>query len=127
MLILSRPLPLLLGIGLAAIAASAGLASSGRDGLACTLVEQSQHGMRSIAGTVTSPRDATGQYKLAIRTSQHGNSSTVSQGGPFAVRAHQPTTIGQVQIDAGARYSLDFSITVDDRTIDCTHQDARAT
>lgn len=119
--------PLLLGIGLAAIAASAGLASSSDTALTCTIAEQTHNGMRSIEGTVTSPKAVSGQYHLAIKTTQHGNSSSISQGGPFSVRAHDPATIGQIQIDANARYTIDFSISVGGRTIDCTPAPALAT
>lgn len=127
MLTLSRTLPLLLGIGLAAIAGSAGLASSNNDALLCGLTEQTHNGMRSIIATVVGPSAIEGQYHLSMKTVRSGNSSTVNQGGPFAIRAHEPATIGQLQIDAKARYSIEFSITVDGHTMDCSENGALAT
>ena len=124
---LTRTLPLLLGIGLAAIAATVGMASSTGDALRCDIVEHSRSGMRIIEGRVSSPRFVAGDYRFAVKSQNRGNTATVSQGGAFAVPANEPVSVGQVQIDAGARYSLDFSITVGGQTIECTPGGARFT
>ena len=83
--------------------------------------------MRTIAATVRSPGAVSGQYRLVIRSTGNGNTSTVSQGGDFSAPADEDTSVGQVQINAGTRYSIDFSITVEGETIDCTQNGARFT
>ena len=124
---LTRTMPVLFGIGLAAIAASAGLASATSDTLRCDIVEHSQNGMRSFSGLVTAPKAITGQYSFAVKSQNKGNTATINQGGAFAVPADAPVPVGQIMIDASARYSLDFSITVAGDTIDCTAKGARLT
>lgn len=123
----TRALPLLFGLATAGLAASSGLASAGTDGPHCTITEHVEGGMRRIQGSVTSPKSVSGEYHLALKAQGNGSSSTVSQGGPFSVRANEPTAIAQMSIDRSARFSIDFSITLDGRTIDCTREGALAT
>lgn len=123
----TRALPLLLGLGMVAGAASAGMANADTPTPRCTIVEHTQNGMRSIEGSVLSPRAITGEYRLAIKTRTNGNSSSVSQGGVFAAPADEPVSVGQVMINADTRNSVDFSITVGGQTIACAPPGARFT
>jgi hypothetical protein len=124
---LTRALPLLVGMGLAAVAATAGIAGPDGSAVQCEIVEHSQNGMRTIEAMVTSPKPASGDYRLAIESRGGGNSSSISQGGRFTVPANQSIAVGQMMIGTDARYSVDFSITLDGRTIDCTQNGARFT
>lgn len=117
---LIRSVPLLIGLGLAGIAATTGLASAGDDDLRCDIVQAQQAGMRTITATVTSPRAVTGTYQLDIQTSRNGNTSSVNQGGMFAATAGETVTLGQMSIDAGARTSIDYAITIAGQTIVCS-------
>jgi len=124
---LTRALPLLVGLGLAAAAATAGLAGPDGSAVQCEIVEHSQNGMRTIEAMVTSPKAASGDYRLALESRGGGNSSSISQGGRFTVPANQTIAVGQMMIGDDARYSVDFSITLDGQTIDCTQPGARFT
>lgn len=114
-----RSLSLLLGMGLAVAAGTAGMAKSDTDAVQCSTIEHTQHGMRTIEGTILSPRPVAGEYRFAVKSSSHGNSSTINQGGAFSVPANEAVSIGQVQINSAARYSADFSITLGGQTIAC--------
>tara|TARA_R110002020_G_scaffold57111_4_gene157532 strand:- start:506 stop:889 length:384 start_codon:yes stop_codon:yes gene_type:complete len=127
MIQLTRALPLLAGLGLAALAATAGLAGPDGSAVQCEIVEHSQNDMRTIEALVTSPSPASGDYRLAIASRGNGNSSSISQGGAFTVPANETIAVGQMMIGDDARYSVDFSITLDGRTIDCTRPGARFT
>ena len=124
---LSPVLPVLIGIGIVAAAGSAGMASSDTSALNCLVTQQVQNGMRTIQGTVSSPKVISGEYSLAIKSTSNGNSATISQGGMFSVSANEPASVGQMLINAEARYSVDFSISVAGQTIDCIYNKARAT
>lgn len=116
---LTRTVPVLFGIGLVTIVASAGLANATSDTLRCDIVEHTQNGMRSFEGLVTAPKATSGQYTLVLKSQRNGNSSTISQGGAFAIPADAPVPVGRIMIDASARYTLDLSITVGSETLDC--------
>ena len=124
---LTRALPLLAGLGLAAMAVTAGLAGPDGTAVQCEIVGHSQNGMRTIEAMVTSPEPASGDYRLVMETTGNGNSSSISQGGGFTVPANQTTVVGQMMIGDDARYSVDFSITLDGKTIDCSQPGARFT
>jgi len=124
---LTRTLPLFFGVGIVAIAASVGMASSDTSALRCDIAEQSQNGMRTIQGSVFSPQDVSGEYRFAIRSASNGNSSNISQGGAFSAPANEAVSVGQMMINADARYSVDFSIIVGGQTVPCTHNGARFT
>jgi len=124
---LTRTLPLFFGVGIVAIAASVGMASSDTNSLRCDIAEQNQNGMRTITGSVFSPQDVSGEYRFAIRSASNGNSSNISQGGAFSAPANEAVPVGQMMINADARYSVDFSIIVGGQTVACTQNGARFT
>jgi hypothetical protein len=109
----------LLGIGLAAMAASSGMANSGAS-IQCGVVEGSQGGMLALEGTILSPVAVSGEYKFSMRSSSNGGSSNISQGGYFSVEANQATAVGKVLINAGSSYDIDFAVTIDGRKLDCS-------
>lgn len=112
--------PLLLGIGVAAIAATSGMANPTSPTIQCGIAETSAHGMISLEGTILSPTPLNGEYRFAIQSSSNGGSSTISQGGYFTARANEATPIGKVAINAGSRYTIVFDVTADGRKLDCS-------
>jgi hypothetical protein len=112
--------PTLLGIGLAAAVGTAGMASTTTDSIQCGILEHAERGMLTLEGTILSPQTLSGEYRFALRSTSNGGSSNISQGGYFTVPANEVTPVGKVMINAGAHHTLDFTVTVDGRTIDCS-------
>lgn len=112
-------LPVLLGIGITAFAASSGMANSPAQGLQCGVIANTSHGMMTLEAQVLSPKAMTGNYSLAVQARSNGGSTNLSQGGNFTVEANKIATVGSVSINAGARYTTDFSISLDGKTHYC--------
>ena len=110
----------LLGLGLAGLATSAGIANSTAPSNSCGVTSTTRSGMLHIEGTVLSPVALTGEYKFSLQSSGHGGSSTINQGGVFSAAANQPTTIGQVTINAGSTYTVALGLKVDGKILDCS-------
>ena len=113
-------LPVLLGIGITAFAAPGGLANTPVQGLQCGVTTSTSHGMMTLEAQALSPKATTGSYSLAVQSRSNGGSTNLSQGGNFTVEADKVATVGSVSINAGARYTADFGITVNGKTLDCT-------
>lgn len=110
----------LLGIGIAAIAATSGMANSA-SGIQCGIAQGSEGGMVALEGTILSPVALTGEYRLSIRSSGNGGSSNISQGGYFSVAANQATPIGKVLVNAGSSVNIDFDVTAaGGQKLDCS-------
>ena len=103
-------------------AATSGFANSTPRDLQCGIATTTKGGMLTIQGVVLSPADVGGEYSFSLRSRNGGSSSDNSQGGAFAARADTPTMVGQVSLNAGARYDLDFTVTVDGKRIDCNSE-----
>lgn len=112
-------LPLLLGIGIAAIAATSGMANSTASAVQCGIAESAERGMLAVQGTILSPVALSGEYRFSIQSASNGGSSNISQGGYFTVAANEATPIGKVLINAGSTYDVDFDVTADGKTLDC--------
>lgn len=112
-------LPVLLGIGIAAIAATSGMANS-TSSIQCGISQGSQGGMLALEGTILSPVALTGEYRFKVQSSSNGNSATVSQGGYFSVPANEATPVGKVVVNAGSTFDIDFDVTsADGKKLDC--------
>ena len=112
-----------LGISLAAIAGTAGLANSGgNSALQCGIAKSSQNGMLALEGTILSPTALNGEYRFAIQSSGNGGSSNISQGGGFTAAAGETTTLGKVMINAGSHYDVVFDVTADGKKLDCSQE-----
>ena len=107
-----------LGLVVATLAASAGLANSGGAAL-CGITASAERGMTALEGTILSPVALSGEYRFAIHSSGNGGSSNISQGGYFTANANQATPLGKVLINAGSNYSVQFDVTADGKKIDC--------
>ena len=110
----------LLGLGLVGLATSAGIANSTPPSNACGVTAKTQNGMLHIEGAVLSPVTLTGEYKFSLQSSGGGGSSTINQGGLFTAAANEPTTIGQVTINAGSTYTVALGLKVDGKIMDCS-------
>ena len=108
-----------IGLAVAALAASAGLANSASGDTTCGIATSSERGMLALEGTILSPVALSGEYRLAIRSSGGGGSSNISQGGYFTANANEATTLGKVLINAGSSYSIDFDVSAGGQKIDC--------
>jgi hypothetical protein len=109
-----------MGIGIAAIAATSGMANSTASTVQCGIAEASEGGMLALEGTILSPVALSGEYRFSIRSSSNGGSSNISQGGYFTVAANQATPIGKVLLNAGSTYDVDFDVTsADGKKLDC--------
>ena len=107
-----------IGLVLATLAASAGLANSS-DATRCGIATSSERGMLALEGTILSPVALNGEYRFAIRSSGGGGSSNISQGGYFSANANEATPLGKVLINAGSSYTIDFEVTAGGKKIDC--------
>ena len=108
-----------LGLLVATLAASVGLANSAANGTQCGIAASSERGMLALEGTILSPVALSGEYRFAIRSSSNGGSSNISQGGYFTANANEATPLGKVLINAGSNYSVDFDVTAGGKKIDC--------
>ena len=107
-----------LGLVVAALAASAGLANS-TGATQCGIATSSERGMLALEGTILSPVALSGEYRFAIQSSGNGGSSNISQGGYFTANANEATPLGKVLINAGSNYSVTFDVTAGGKKIDC--------
>jgi hypothetical protein len=110
----------LMGLGIAAIAATSGMANSTAESIQCGIAEGSERGMLALEGTILSPVALSGEYRFSMRSSGNGGSSNISQGGYFTVAANQATPIGKVLINAGSAYAIDFDVTANGKKLDCS-------
>ncbi|MDB5614587.1 MAG: hypothetical protein JWQ22_2240 [Devosia sp.] len=109
-----------LGLVIAAIAATGGMANSGSaNSVQCGIVETAQKGMLVLEGMLTSPVAISGEYRLAIRSSSNGGSSNISQGGYFTAKADEATSLGKVTLNTGSSYNVVFDVTANGKKIEC--------
>lgn len=113
-----RSSALALGLVVAALAASAGLANS-TGATQCGITTSAERGMLALEGTILSPVALDGEYRFAIQSSSNGGSSNISQGGYFTAKANEATPLGKVLINAGATYSVVFDVSAGGHKIDC--------
>jgi hypothetical protein len=109
-----------LGLVIAAIAATSGMANSGStSSIQCGIAKTTQNGMLALEGTLTSPVAVSGEYRFAIQSSSNGGSSNISQGGYFTANANEVTPLGKVMLNSGSSYNLVFDVTADGKKIEC--------
>jgi len=111
--------PVLLGLGVIGVAASGGMAKAS-DPAVCGINATSNGGMIALQAVFTSDADVTASYQFKVVSSGPGGHSTVSQGGLFSAVANQTQTVGQMSINDGSTYEVDFKVTVDGAEMDCS-------
>jgi len=109
----------LLGLGLAALAATSGMANAGSNSGTCGVLTSTQNGMLLIQGSILSPVPLEGSYQFKVQSSGGGGNSNISQGGNFSAPANEQTTLGQVMINAGSNYEVDLDVTANGQKLDC--------
>jgi len=120
MITLSRPSgAIILGLALATIAVTAGMANSGASGTQCGVTATTERGMLALEGTIQSPVPVSGEYRFSIQSSSNGGSSNISQGGYFTANANEATPLGKVMINAGSQYKIDFDVTAGGKKVVC--------
>jgi len=108
-----------IGLVVATLAASAGLANSTDTTTQCGVAASTERGMLALEGTILSPIALSGEYRFAIQSSSNGGSSNISQGGYFTANANEATPLGKVLINAGANYDVVFDVTAGGKKITC--------
>ena len=112
--------PVLLGLGLTGFAVSTGQAATDPNApIQCGVATHTDGGMLFIEGIVLSKSNLNGSYQFQLNSSSGGGNNSISQGGNFSATAQQVATLGQVSINAGSRYSLDFTLQANGQKLDC--------
>lgn len=112
-----------LGLVIAAIAATTGMANStSASAVQCGVAKTTQNGMLALEGTLTSPTAVSGEYRFAIQSSGGGGSSNISQGGYFTANANEPTALGRVMVNTGSSYNLVFDVIANGQKVDCNQE-----
>lgn len=114
-------IPVLLGLGLIGAAANASLAKSASPTL-CGINAQSSGGMIALQAAFKSDVAVNGSYQLRIVTSGPGGNSNVSQGGGFSAAANDVVTLGQVSVNSGSTYQVDFKVNANGVDLDCSQE-----
>lgn len=113
-------IPALLGAAL--IGGNFAYANASTGPTQCSVQTTINGNTQSLHGVILSDVDANGTYQFSVRSSGPSGSSNINQGGNFTARAAEPVIVGQVQLNASARTTVNFTVTLGDRTIDCTTQ-----
>ncbi len=87
---------------------------------ACGVATKTQGGMLAIEGTLVSPTALSGEYRFALKSAGGGGSSNISQGGQFSAAPNAEISLGQVMVNAGSNVSVDFTVTANGKTFDCS-------
>ena len=112
-------------VSLAAIAAITGAgfvahANAAAGDFSCGVATKTDGGMMAIEGTLLSPTALVGEYRFALKSNGGGGSTNISQGGQFSAAPNAEVSLGQVMINAGANISVDFTVTANGKTFDCS-------
>lgn len=104
------------------LAANANAASGD---FACGVTSKTQGGMLALEGTLVSPTALAGEYRFALKSSGGGGSTNISQGGQFSAAPNAEISLGQVMVNAGAHVNVDFTVTANGKTYDCSQNATR--
>ena len=99
------------------LAANANAASGD---LTCGVVTRTQAGMLAVEGKLMSPTALSGEYRFALKSAGGGGSTNISQGGHFSAAPNTEISLGQVMVNAGARVDVDFTVSANGQTFDCS-------
>ena len=107
-----------------AIGFAANANAAGGD-FACGVMTKTQGGMLAIEGTLVSPTALNGEYRFALKSAGGGGSTNISQGGQFSAAPNAEISLGQVMVNAGSNVSVDFTVTANGKTFDCSQTATR--
>ncbi|WP_035087496.1 curli-like amyloid fiber formation chaperone CsgH [Devosia riboflavina] len=109
---------------IAAVGFAANANAAGGD-FACGVISKTQGGMLALEGTLVSPTALTGEYRFALKSAGGGGSTNISQGGQFSAAPNAEISLGQVMINANSNVSVDFTVTANGKTFDCSQTATR--
>jgi len=111
-----------LGLGLAAMAAGTGQATS--DGpLSCSIEAVDAGGIIALASTVQTEVALSGSYRFRVASAAHSGSTSFQQGGGFSAAPGSPVTLGRILLgDGGAIYDATLEIVADGIAVTCTRR-----
>ena len=112
-------LPVLLGLGLAGFAVTGGQASVNAPTV-CGINANSSGGMIALEAAFQSDVAVNGSYQFRVMSSGSGGSSNISQGGAFAAAANDLVKLGQVSINSGSTYQVEFTVNANGVDLDCS-------
>jgi CsgH protein len=117
----ARAAPLLLGLGMAAIAIGAGQAGSTDGPVRCEIQTTSANGMIVLEGVVRADAGVSGSYQFRVVGGGHAGGSNISQGGDFTAGPGGAVTLGKVMLGgSGAVYDASLTVTSNGVTVECT-------
>jgi len=119
--IATRFLPVLFGLGVAAIAAGTVLAdkASATDvPFACEIRETPAGSMVTVEPVVDAPSALSGTYAFTVKSASGGGSSNIRQGGGFSAASGQ-TMLGKVMLGASGVYEATLEVTANGHTVRC--------
>lgn len=118
--------PAVLGLGLLALAVAAGQAETAtgpaetKSPVTCGIDAVESGAMIAIDAAFRSDVATTGSYQFRVASSGPGGSSNISQGGNFEAGANDTVSLGKVTINKDAQYEIDFSVTANGVSLDCS-------
>ncbi len=90
--------------------------------IVCVVVRENVGDKVQVRGRVVSPEAGQGIYSLHVVRSGPAGSSNIKMGGPVTFDANTETYVGlaNFNVDPNADYKTEFSVTVNDRTYNCS-------
>ncbi|WDR02160.1 curli-like amyloid fiber formation chaperone CsgH [Devosia algicola] len=114
-------LPALAGLAILGFAVTSGQADTANaDQLRCGLETTTSNGTVALEARLVSPTDLSGTYRLSIISSGPSGRSNINQGGGFSARANEDVVLGRVSLNSNAKSNVDFEVSANGATIDCT-------
>lgn len=116
----ARTVPLLFGLGAAAIGIGAGHAGTAPGPVRCEIRADLTGGTTSLEGVVHADKAVSGSYRFRVESAGASGRSNIDQGGDFTAGPGNPATLGSIMLDTrGARYDASLTVTVEGKTIEC--------
>ena len=113
--------PALAVLGIAATGASIDgeALANGAAALKCSIAVERLGDAVELKALISSPRKASGSYRLTVTTSGGGNSSAINQSGGFTAGGRGAEVISRVMLGGDGNFTARLSITADGRTVEC--------
>jgi hypothetical protein len=111
-------IPVALGLGIAG--ATAGGSDTATGPIQCGIESKSNNGMIAFRGVLQADTDLSGSYAFRIASAGHGGSANISQNGNLSAGAGEEIHLGQAALSDGGRYDVEFEVTANGTTYDCS-------
>jgi|SRR6185312_3417824 hypothetical protein len=88
----------------------------------CIVVRDEVGDRLRLRGRVISREEKHGTYSFRVKKAGPAGTSNIQMGGPFTASANVETFVGlaNFNVEPGATYNTDFSVTVGDQVYRCT-------